>query len=124
MELFPSRLAAAQAAGISKDTWKHIEEGDVVRDVSYAKVDRALGWATGSCVAIAEGGEPVRYIEAGGEPTEDVAIPATWAAEDVEQAITESAMATTPDLTVRQIRALSDETLKALRKRGILPKRD
>lgn len=59
LELYTSRDAAAAAAGMTKDTWQRVEEGRPVRESSYAKVDRALGWATGSCVSIAEGGEPV-----------------------------------------------------------------
>ncbi|MFD9425554.1 MULTISPECIES: helix-turn-helix domain-containing protein [unclassified Streptomyces] len=49
LELYRSRLAAAEAAGISKDTWRRVEEGMGVREVTYAKVDRALGWDTRSC---------------------------------------------------------------------------
>ena len=119
LEVHPSRLAAAKAAGVSKDTWQRVEEGREVREVSYAKMDPALSWAPGSCVAVAEGGEPVpvEYIETDGGASMVSQIPATWLEGELPEVIQSSAMATTPGLTVREIRALSDQVLKELRKR-------
>ncbi|NUL13266.1 hypothetical protein [Streptomyces lunaelactis] len=123
LEVHPSRLAAAQAAGVSKDTWQRVEDGLPVRDVSYAKMESVLGWALGSCVAVAEGGEPVsvKYVEGGGETAMVSQIPAAWLEGELQEAIQSSAMATTPNLTVREIRDLSDKVVEELRKRGILP---
>lgn len=123
VELHPSRLAAAQAAGVSKDTWQRVEEGLSVRDVSYAKMDPALRWVTGSCALIAEGGEPVladyREDSAGGYMVSKV--PPSLLPEDVRRVVTDSAMATAANLTVREIHDLSDRVVEELRKRGILP---
>ena len=47
MELFTSRKAAADSAGVSKDTWQRVEEGLEVRETTYVKIDKALGWASG-----------------------------------------------------------------------------
>ncbi|QCX81122.1 hypothetical protein C9F11_37695 [Streptomyces sp. YIM 121038] len=123
MEQYPSRRAAAEAAGVSKDTWQRIEEGREVREVTYAKVDRGLGWAAGSCLAIAEGGEPVEvgYIETGPDVTMVSRLPAAWSDEfedDVRQALMDSAIATTPDLPIGKIQELADQFMEALRKRA------
>lgn len=124
LKTHPSRLAAAVAAGVSKDTWQRVEEGVPVRDVSYAKMDPALGWAVGSCMLIAEGGEPVPVSqhEADGSAFESVSLPPSLLPEDVRGVVTDAAMATTPGLTVREIQELSDKVVEELRRRGILPK--
>ncbi|MBQ1163298.1 helix-turn-helix domain-containing protein [Streptomyces sp. A73] len=44
IELYPSRKAAADTDGMSKDTWLKIERGETVRAGSYAKVESALHW--------------------------------------------------------------------------------
>ncbi|WP_329336206.1 helix-turn-helix domain-containing protein [Streptomyces sp. NBC_01352] len=127
LERYPSRLAAAKAAGVSKDTWKRVEEGLVVREGTYAAMDPALGWAVGSCMAIAEGGEPVpvEYSEEGGGT---FTIPRSWLPEEagaaVRDAVRDSAMETTSNLTVRELHALSDRVVEELRKLGILPNPD
>ncbi|MBQ1164822.1 helix-turn-helix domain-containing protein, partial [Streptomyces sp. A73] len=59
IELYPSRKAAADTVGMSKDTWRKIERGETVRAGSYAKVESALHWAPGSCQDILDGGKPV-----------------------------------------------------------------
>lgn len=123
LQLHPSRLAAAAKAGVSKDTWQRVEEGDPVRDVSYAKMDPALGWAVGSCLLVAEGGSPVpvTHHEGDGGAFTQAEIPASLLPEDVRGVVTDAAMATTPGLTVREIQELSDKVVEGLRKRGILP---
>lgn len=122
LQLHPSRLAAAKAAGVSKDTWQRVEEGDPVREVSYAKVDQALGWAVGSCTSIAEGGEPVAVEHLGADDgTMISAIPASWLEKELPGVIESSAMETTPGLTVREIHALSDQVMEKLRRLGIRP---
>ncbi|MFG3476405.1 hypothetical protein ACGF3K_14235 [Streptomyces sp. NPDC047980] len=123
LELHPSRLAAANSAGVSKDTWQKVEDGLLVRDVSYAKMDPALGWVVGSCMLIAEGGEPVpaSYHEDADGTFMLSKIPPSLLPEDVRQVVTDSAMATTANLTVREIRDLSERIVEELRKRGLLP---
>lgn len=124
IELYPSRLAAANAAGVSKDTWQRVEEGLSVRDVSYAKMDPALGWVTGSCTNIAEGGEPIlaTYHETSGGTFMQSHLPPSLLPEDVRESVTSAAMATAANLTVREVHELSDRVVEELRKRGILPK--
>lgn len=118
LQLHPSRLAAAKSAGVSKDTWQRVEDGLLVRDVSYAKMDRALGWAVGSCVAIAEGGEPVPVEALGGDGGAMIsAVPVGWLEKELPGVVESSAMATAPGLTVREIHALSDRVVEELLRR-------
>ena len=86
-------------------------------------MDSALGWASGSCIAIAEGGEPVPVdrVEAGGGTAMVSKLPAAWLEEELQEVIQSSAMATTPNLTVREIRDLNAKVVEELRRRGILP---
>lgn len=121
LELHPSRLVAATAAGISKDTWQRIEDAKPVRDGTYVKVDTALHWASGSCAALLQGGEPVEVISDGGDGTSISRIPAAWLEGEFREAVQRAAIATTSNLTVREIRDLNEEVMRELRKRGILP---
>lgn len=117
MELYPSRLEAAKAAGISKDTWRRVEEGMAVQEAKLAKVDRALGWTVGSCVAIAEGGEPVLADRRDGQ--DDPASPAApLGADDLRRAAFEAARAKLPTASIGDLDAFSDELVEVLRRAG------
>lgn len=121
LALFPSRLAAAKAAGISKDTWARVEEGEVVRDGTYAKIEAILQWAAGSCEAILRGENPTEATPVqGGAPG---AVKTTFTGEDLSEDVRESvqlsAIATT-GLSADEIRALSERVVQDLRKRGLI----
>lgn len=120
LELYPSRLAAATAAGISKDTWRRVEDGKPVMEGKYAQIDRALGWATGGCIAIAEGGEPVLVDHSAGAGTSNAASPAPQkpTAETVRRAAFEAARAKLPGAPIGEIDAFTDELVEALRRAG------
>lgn len=119
LELYPSRLAAAQAAGISKDTWQKVEEGHEVRESTYAKVDKALGWATGSCVAITEGLNPILAGNSAGELSEHrTEFPAPLDADAVRRAAFEAARSKLPTAPIGDIDAFSDELVEILRRTG------
>ncbi|EPD94541.1 hypothetical protein HMPREF1486_03094 [Streptomyces sp. HPH0547] len=120
MELYPSRKAAADAVGMSKDTWAKIERGEPgVRGGSYIKVEQALQWATGSCEDICSGGEPTpvsalddRYIAASVPPDEREAV--------ARQAVQSASIAVADNLTSKQIRDLSSRIVADLKERGII----
>lgn len=120
LELYRSRLEAARAAGISKDTWQRVEDGvPDIRETSYAKIDRALGWATGSCIAIAEGGEPVLVDR----PRNGTAAPASVvpvSAEAVRRAAFEAARTKLPTASIGDVDDFSDELVEVLRKAGLV----
>lgn len=124
LERYPSRREAAAAAGVSKDTFQRVEEGEVVREVSYVKIDRALGWAPGSCDEIAQGGEPVPVEMSDDGSVMYATVPAGDLAEKIKQAVTDATMAVTPDLTVREIKALNSRVIEELQRRGVLPEND
>lgn len=116
LELYPSRLAAAQAAGISKDTWHRIEEGQEVREATYAKVDKALGWATGSCIVVAEGFEPV--MANGTHQYAAVEQPSRPTEEEVRRAAFDAATEKLPTAPIGDVQAFVEELVKVLRKTG------
>lgn len=118
MELYPSRLAAAQAAGISKDTWQRIEEGEEVRESTYVKVNKALGWSGDSCLAIAEGGNPVFIDSSKAGSTPAPATQQKLTAEAVRRAAFEAARAKMPAAPIGDIDAFSDELVEVLRRTG------
>ena len=53
---------AAERGSMSPTTWTRVEEAKKVRDLTYAGIERALGWQQGSVDLIAEGGE-AREVE-------------------------------------------------------------
>jgi transcriptional regulator with XRE-family HTH domain len=112
---YPSRLAAAQAAGISKDTWKRVEEGEDVRDGTYAKMESALTWTPGQCLDIAAGGPLPHEAAAGVEVT---VVSPEELDESVRDIVQLAAIATTPGLSGQEIRELANRIAKDLRAAG------
>lgn len=116
MELYPSRLEAAAAAGVSKDTWQRVEQAVGVRETTYVKIERALHWAAKSCIAVAEGGEPVLIDDA------DAGVSASRKAsidpDAVRRAAFDAARATLPTASIGDLDAFTDELVEALRRSG------
>ncbi len=75
LELGLSKDAAAAAVGMSTVTWSRVEGGRPVRALTYIGIDRALNWATGSCLEFLDSGkEPVESPEEAppvGPPSQD-----------------------------------------------------
>lgn len=116
---------AAKAANMSKDTWYKVEGSPArpvqpVRETTYTRVDEVLQWAVGSCVAIAEGGQPVPI-----EPAEESGsvvfadLSSEKLSEEVQIAVNEAAIAVT-DLPAEQIRKLNQRAIEALKRRGVI----
>lgn len=121
LELYPSRLAAAQVAGISKDTWQRVEEGKEVREATYARIDKALGWATSSCMAIAEGGEPVLIGRAADDTSATTTMTAgTLSADELRRAVETARKKLPPGTPIGAIDAFSDELVEVLRRSGFV----
>jgi hypothetical protein len=113
LQQYSSRDAAAAAAGVTRNTWKRVEEGLSVRESTYAKIDKALGWAVGSCDLIASGDEPVLAD----------ADPATAAAprmtdEEVRRKAFDLAAVRFPTAPVGEVREFADELVRVLRATG------
>ncbi|MER6488780.1 helix-turn-helix transcriptional regulator [Streptomyces virginiae] len=115
LELGLSRAALAEHAGISKGTCHRVEEGQPIRDTSYAKIDAALGWAPGSCAAIRDGGHPAPNLGEGGLSVVEVSL----SEEGIGDAFMIVAVKNS-DLPAAKIRAMKDELIEELKQRGML----
>lgn len=115
LEQYSSRDAAAAAAGVSRNTWKRVEEGQEVYESTYVKVDKALGWATGSCVAIAGGGEPAFA----GDTTTSSTSP-TLTEDQARQMAWDTARATLPAAPIGELDTFVNELVEKLRSVGIV----
>ena len=101
---------------MSKDTWQRVEEGRSVRESTYVRVDKALGWAPGSCVLVGEGGEPVLAgtppepagTAADERPTEEAARVAAY----------EAMRAALPRTPIAEVDEFVEEFVKALHRTG------
>lgn len=114
LQHYASRDAAATAADISKDTWQRVEEGRPVRESTYVKIDRALGWAPGSCVIVGDGGEPVLADE----PPAQAAADERPTAEMARAAAYEAVRAALPRTPIAEVDEFVDEFVKALHRTG------
>jgi transcriptional regulator with XRE-family HTH domain len=117
MELNMSKRATAEAAGISINTYQRVEDGSPVRDVTYAKIENALGWAAGSVHEILDGAnEPVVISSSSGRGTVVARVP-----EDaLRGAVTSAFVAVSDTLTAAEIRELSRRVVDDLKQRGIV----
>jgi transcriptional regulator with XRE-family HTH domain len=115
------RKKAAELAGMSKDTWQRIEEGDSVRLMSISKVDAVLGWASGSAVGTLEGREPITTKASGDAPGAEISERPTADLEGRARDVIQLAMiATTSGLTAEEIRELSDRAVRDLKANGLI----
>ncbi|MFF7022954.1 helix-turn-helix domain-containing protein [Streptomyces klenkii] len=120
-ELQLPRTEAASLAGMSKDTWRRVETGLPVRDSKYVQIDRVLQWATGSCVAVMGGGEPVLVEASAAKPGTSLAqVPGVDLEAEIQRAVESASVAATDHLSASEIRALSAQVVKELKGRGVL----
>lgn len=112
MEIGLSLDALAEQAGTSRDTYRRIEASRPVRDLTYVQAESALGWASGSCVAILGGGEPV--------PAGDAPVPARVITEEDISGSILIATAKSVELSPDQIRSIRDRVIEDLKLRGLL----
>lgn len=113
---YPSRDAAATAAGVTRNTWKRVEEGHEVRESTYVKIERALGWVGGSSLVIAEGGEPFLAAEF---PPHASAAPEV-SEEEARKAAYEAARSAMPGAPIGEVDDFVEKFVKALRRVGQL----
>lgn len=120
LELGLGQKKAAELADVAKDTWRRVEAATLVREMNYAKIDQALGWAVGSCILIAEGGEPVLAEPSEADPSVTLAriTPAEREAR-IERTVQSATIAVT-DLDAPSIRALSARIIEDLKADGII----
>ncbi|QCX81151.1 hypothetical protein C9F11_37840 [Streptomyces sp. YIM 121038] len=112
---------AARRGGISKDTWKRVEAGTKVWDRTYAGIEVALQWASGSCTRVLDGGDPIVSEPLTDHPDTTVTeIPKAELERHVGDAVTHAAIATKGSLTGDEILELNKRVLDHLKERGIL----
>ena len=121
MELGLGIEPAAKLADISKDTWKRIEAALKVWDSKYAGVETALQWASGSCMRILDGHDPIPNEAAEAAPGVKIAqIPKSDLERLVGDAVKVAAIATKGSMTGDEILALNERVLQELRERGVI----
>lgn len=117
---------AARLAGISNTTWKKVEVGEPVRDVTYAGVETALQWRHGSCNDVLAGGDPTPLPPASEEPAaeprlidreEGLELWAPGVAEDLRDAVRGAVMVTLPGVTGAQVQEIERVLEEELRRR-------
>lgn len=124
LQLNLSVIRAADLAGLSKDTWKRVEEALPVRHITYDKVEVALRWTVGSCRKIVEGGEAVILDDAGAFGAQITPVPPEMLEAEIRDAVQGALIATADDLTAAKIRQVNERAIAVLRERGILPPGD
>jgi hypothetical protein len=109
---------AAKLAGISKDTWKRVEAGRKVWDTKYTGVETALQWATGSCLRVLNGEDPIvnEQIEESTD-TYIAQIPKAELERLVGDSVQSATIATKGSLTGDEILELNERVIKEFRAR-------
>ncbi|WP_328941591.1 hypothetical protein OG259_07910 [Streptomyces sp. NBC_00250] len=120
IELGYGYKTAAKKAGIAFETWKRIETGQPVRDLSYSRAEPVLHWAPGSCVAVLEGKSPVLVTPAESASGVSISPMPAEALDAVKDVVQLAAIATTSGLTADEIRALSEKVVADLKEKGFL----
>jgi len=112
---------AARAARISKDTWKRVERGLPVRDTKYADVEGVLEWAPGTCMRVADGGDPIISAPSDADPDVRITqIPSEELERVVGDAVRSAVIATRGDLPGDDILKLNQKVMEELRQRGVI----
>lgn len=112
-------LARKKAPAVAPDTWKRVEEGKLVRDMSYAAIDAALGWAVGSCASIKAGGSPVVAELSSADPAVTIADVSDSARAAAARRVVSATIATT-GLPVEETETLTERIMGDLKRGGIV----
>lgn len=121
-ELGWHKVDAAKAAGLTHTTYMRVENGQAVRDVTYAGIERAFGWAPGACHAVLDGAEeaPLAGDVSGGARY----APAVNVDEAARKAIRDVVIAVTPETPAGKMAELEQGIVQMLRERGVIPPTD
>ncbi|MEE1735926.1 hypothetical protein PUR49_05275 [Streptomyces sp. BE147] len=117
VELGWHKSDAATAADLTITTYMRVEKGLSVRDVTYAKIERAFGWAPGACEAILGGAAEAQVA---GDVVEGVRYAPVPDAEGARRAVQDAVMATMPDTPAGRMGELANAVVAELRRRGIV----
>jgi len=115
--------ANAKKAGVSKGTWQRVEKALPIRETNYVKIDGLLQWAPGSCLKVAEGGEPIPVSdmkEADAADVQKSPLPQGVIDEEARDVVQLALIATAKGTTAEEIRAMSERVVRDLRERGLI----
>lgn len=91
---------AAASVGMSPVTWTRVEQAKTVRSLTYAGIERALGWPSGTLESLASGGTPPATERPTQPPPDRPADAQADRAEDLIAEIYDSGM---PDDVIRAL---------------------
>jgi hypothetical protein len=118
-----NKIDVARDADITINTYMKVEDGRLVRDLTYGKVETVLQWAPGSCHEVLRGGVPTVSVST----TDNAAISPVTAGDledDVAQAVTNAAVTVADGMSAADIRKLKQRVIDELRRLGRLPNMD
>ena len=106
--------ALALRAELARATIQKLERGEPVRPAVLAKVEPALGWAEGSCVALLEGAPEPMQIPPKGKASVIMAV----SEDQLNQVISSAMVAVADSMTASEIRDVSRRVTEELKRRG------
>src|SRR5690242_6935858 len=115
--------ANAKKAGVSKGTWQRVEKGLPIRETNYVKIDGLLQWAPGSCLKVAEGGEPIPVSdmkEDGAPYVQKSPLPREVLDREALKTVQLALIATAKGTSVEEIREMSEQVVRDLREQGLI----
>lgn len=114
--------AVAKAGGVSKNTWRRVEQGLPIRETNYVKIDGLLKWAPGSCLAALEGRDPIPVTEVTDSPSGSMKspIPDDVLDDRARRIVQLALLATAKASTAEEIREQSERVVRDLREHGII----
>ncbi|MEU5477535.1 hypothetical protein [Streptomyces mirabilis] len=115
--------ANAKKAGVSKGTWQRVEKGLPIRETNYRKIDGLLQWAPGSCLKVAEGGEPIPVSDMKEDGAPDVQkspLPREVLDREALKTVQLALIATAKGTSAEEIREMSEQVVRDLREQGLI----
>jgi hypothetical protein len=115
--------ANAKKAGVSKGTWQRVEKGLPIRETNYVKIDGLLQWAPGSCLKVAEGGEPIPVSDMKEDGAPDVQkspLPREVLDREALKTVQLALIATAKGTSAEEIREMSEQVVRDLREQGLI----
>ncbi|MCX4681681.1 helix-turn-helix domain-containing protein [Streptomyces sp. NBC_01433] len=120
LEIGWNRDQAAQECQLSPMTYRRVEGGEPTRSATYAKIENKFGFVTGSCIAFLDGADGIPMTGGAVMTPATASIPSALMESEIRKATILASVATLPDLTVSQVRDLSEGIVKELKVRGCL----
>ncbi|MFD8545559.1 hypothetical protein [Streptomyces sp. NPDC059649] len=110
-----NKIDVAKAADITINTFMKVEDAKPVRDLTYGKIETVLQWAPGSCHEVLRGGDPT-VAERLTEGVVSSPVTSDDLEGDVEQAVTNAAIAVADGMSAADIRKLKQRVIDELRR--------